>query len=63
MLESLLFHVNDDIVWPTSKELFRRFVVGIFLDVPGIGWNKEIVTWASLYKFFEILTVIDTDVA
>lgn len=38
--QALLFHVYNDVVRPAGQELFRRYVVGIFLDVPHVGRHE-----------------------
>ena len=38
--EALLFHVYNYVVRSAGQELFRRYVVGIFLDVPHVGRHE-----------------------
>ena len=48
---------------PSGEELFRRLVVGVFLDVPHVGRHEEKVTRSGLYPLLEVLAVMDPDVA
>ena len=38
--EALLLHVYNYVVRSAGQELFRRYVVGVFLDVPHVGRHE-----------------------
>jgi len=59
----LLFHVYNNVVRSAGQELFRRYVVGVFLDVPHVGRHEQKVAWSGLHPFLEVLAIVDSDVA